>query len=106
MTFQKKISGFSGLAMTATTVLILLSAPASAAVVSAGSHKASTEVHCIDGSEQRVNNWVRSCRLAKAQTFNRVTHWNGDRPPTTVSTPCAARLRATFDEYGYITSCQ
>ncbi|WP_374410901.1 hypothetical protein [Hydrogenophaga sp.] len=76
-----------------------------AQVVMAGSHVASTEVACVPGSDEKINNWVRACRLSRNQTFNRVTVRNPGMPPTTTPMACPAGNLARFDEYGYITSC-
>ena len=88
-------------------ILPLLSFPVTAEVVGAGSAKANSSVDCVPGSEQRdPNNWVRACVLLKAQGFNRVTNINPGYPSTTEPVNCAANTLATFDEYGWLVSCQ
>lgn len=68
----------------------------------AGSHVASTQVYCLNGSETYVSNYVRSCTLVGDQTFNRVTFRNPGQPPTTVPVLVPSGTQAMFDEYGYL----
>ena len=89
-----------------TGALAFFSLPAGAAVVSVGSHVASTEVDCQPGTERRTSNWVRSCVLMKRQTFNQVTVRNPGQAPTTRPMACGAGMRADFDEHGYIERCR
>lgn len=83
------------------TALSLVSPFSQAETGYAGSHIASTQVSCVDGTVQKnKNNWITTCTLDRDQTFTRKTSAGAE-----TQVRCQANRPAAWDKHGWLTRC-